>query len=199
VDTIPIIRSPGLARPLSLRPPSARSTQFGLASAPRRRPRGSWVRSWDDPGVLAGSHHGDVTVALPLDNVRRGPIPANNADDLADAAFPAGYDQQVTNVRPHHGTHSCLSRSRVASRPGVSLAWTGSAAQAVADWPGSPGRSAPPAWLCRAYLFDVLVANPGHDRLLAAAGAAERDTRPGGGLPGEPDPGQRRVQGPEED
>ena len=32
-------------------------------------------------------------------------------------------------------------------------------------------------------------ADPGHDRLLAAPGAAERAARPPGGLPGQPDPG----------
>ena len=39
-------------------------------------------------------------------------------------------------------------------------------------------------------------ADPGDDRLLAGPGAAERRARPPGGLPGQPDPGQRRTTRP---
>jgi hypothetical protein len=47
-----------------------------------------------------------MTVRQPLNDIRRSTVLADDADDKASTGFTARHEQQVTNVRPHHGTLS---------------------------------------------------------------------------------------------
>ena len=58
-----------------------------------------------------------------------------------------------------------------------------------------PGERARPEHLPALPVRRAGRADPGHDRLLAGPGPAERAARPPGGLPGQPDPGRRGGPG----
>jgi glycine/serine hydroxymethyltransferase len=47
-----------------------------------------------------------MTVGQPLNYIRRGTILADDAEDKAGTGLTTGYDQHVTNARPHHGARS---------------------------------------------------------------------------------------------
>jgi hypothetical protein len=85
-----------------------------------------------------GGHHSDVAVVQPLDHIRRGSVHADNADDQAGTAFPAGHHQHITNARPHHGTYHGLAALIISSA--VPLITSMARVTQKGHWPRGPDR-----------------------------------------------------------
>src|SRR5262249_58404870 len=71
------------------------------ACPPRRHwlPGRHWLPRRNDAGVLIGQHHGDVTVFLPLDDVRGRAIRGRHSNHYANPV--RADDKLVTHMSPH--------------------------------------------------------------------------------------------------